>query len=95
MQDEKHCTFGSSIGDQMRRARAVPWHYHSEIQGTSYVVKGSICIFTREPEEDVLLRPGQTYVVRGEQQGEHIQATAAKALPQVIHRHFGYARVGP
>jgi len=49
---------------QISPTQTVPWHYHNEIQDTFYVVSGSIRIFTREPEEDVLLRPGQTYAVR-------------------------------
>ena len=49
---------------QISPTQTVPSHYHNETQDTFYVVSGSIRIFTREPEEDVLLRPGQTYAVR-------------------------------
>ena len=49
---------------QISPTQTVPWHYHNEVQDTLYVVSGSIRIFTREPEEEVLLKPGQTYAVR-------------------------------
>lgn len=48
---------------QISPTQTVPWHYHNEVQDTFYVVSGSIRIFTREPEEEMLLKPGQTYAV--------------------------------
>lgn len=48
---------------QISPTQTVPWHYHNEVQDTFYVVSGSIRIFTREPEEEILLKPGQTYAV--------------------------------
>jgi quercetin dioxygenase-like cupin family protein len=41
----------------------VPWHFHTRIQDTFYVIEGELRIFLREPKEDVRLRPGQTYSV--------------------------------
>jgi quercetin dioxygenase-like cupin family protein len=41
----------------------VPWHYHSAIQDTFYVLEGRIRVFLRDPREDVKLGPGQTYTV--------------------------------
>jgi quercetin dioxygenase-like cupin family protein len=49
---------------QISPTQTVPWHYHNQVQDTFYVVSGSIRIFTREPEEEALLRAGQTYAVR-------------------------------
>jgi quercetin dioxygenase-like cupin family protein len=49
---------------QISPTQRVPWHYHSEVQDTFYVIDGTIRIFTREPEEEVCLTAGQTYVVR-------------------------------
>ena len=45
------------------RDRRVPWHYHSRIQDTFYVLQERIRIFLRDPKEDVRLEPGQTYSV--------------------------------
>ena len=48
---------------QISPTQTVPWHYHSEVQDTFYVIEGKIRIFTREPDQDVLLTAGQTYAV--------------------------------
>jgi quercetin dioxygenase-like cupin family protein len=44
-------------------SQKVPWHYHSNVQDTFYVLEGEIRILLREPEEEVRLRPGDTYSV--------------------------------
>ena len=49
---------------QISPTQTIPWHYHSEAQDTFYVISGTICIFTREPEEEACLTVGQTYSVR-------------------------------
>jgi mannose-6-phosphate isomerase-like protein (cupin superfamily) len=48
---------------QIGPKQKVPWHYHSNIQDTFYVVEGSIMLFLRDPKEEVRLGPGQTYCV--------------------------------
>jgi quercetin dioxygenase-like cupin family protein len=45
---------------QISPTQTVPWHYHSEVQDTFYVIEGTIRIFTREPEE---VRPGRPHLV--------------------------------
>jgi mannose-6-phosphate isomerase-like protein (cupin superfamily) len=42
----------------------VPWHYHSNVQDTFYVLEGELRIFLREPNEEVCLTVGETYSVR-------------------------------
>jgi mannose-6-phosphate isomerase-like protein (cupin superfamily) len=42
----------------------VPWHCHSNVQDTFYVLEGQLRIFFRDPKEEVRLAPGQTYSVR-------------------------------
>ena len=49
---------------QISPTQQVPWHYHSHIRDTFYVLEGLIRIFLREPKEDVRLEPGETYTVR-------------------------------
>ena len=44
--------------------QTVPWHYHSNVQDTFYVLEGRLRLFLREPKEDVRLEPTQTYSVR-------------------------------
>lgn len=48
---------------QISKTQKVPWHYHSDIADTFYVLAGSLRIFLQEPKEDVRLAPGQSYVV--------------------------------
>src|SRR5205823_13167107 len=48
---------------QMSPAQTVPWHCHSNIQDTFYIIEGQLRLFLREPKEEVLLGPGDTYSV--------------------------------
>jgi len=48
---------------QISPAQQVPWHYHSHIRDTFYVLEGSIRIFLRDPKEEVRLAAGETYSV--------------------------------
>jgi mannose-6-phosphate isomerase-like protein (cupin superfamily) len=48
---------------QISPTQKVPWHYHSNIADTFYVLEGSIRIFMREPKEEVRLSVGETYTV--------------------------------
>jgi mannose-6-phosphate isomerase-like protein (cupin superfamily) len=41
-----------------------PWHYHSSVQDTFYVLEGQLRIFLREAKEEVCLTVGETYSVR-------------------------------
>ena len=49
---------------QISPTQKVPWHYHSNVQDTFYVLQGRLRLFLRDPKEDVRLEPGQTYSVR-------------------------------
>ena len=48
---------------QIARNQNVPWHYHSNVQDTFYVIEGQLRLFLRGPKEDVLLASGDTYSV--------------------------------
>jgi quercetin dioxygenase-like cupin family protein len=48
---------------QISPAQQVPWHYHSNVQDTFYVIAGSLRLFLRDPKEQVRLGPGDTYTV--------------------------------
>jgi len=48
----------------LNSTQKVPWHYHSNIQDTFYVLEGQLRIFLREPKEEVRLAAGETYSVR-------------------------------
>ena len=49
---------------QISKTQNVPWHYHSNIQDTFYVLKGSLRIFMQDPKEEVRLAPGETLSIR-------------------------------
>jgi quercetin dioxygenase-like cupin family protein len=49
---------------QLSPTQQVPWHCHSNIQDTFYVIEGRLKLFLREPKEEVRLGPGETYSVR-------------------------------
>jgi mannose-6-phosphate isomerase-like protein (cupin superfamily) len=56
---------GFRIGElRLSPEQQVPWHLHSRIQDTFYVIEGRIRLSLRDPEEEVLLGPGETYCVR-------------------------------
>jgi len=49
---------------QISPTQKVPWHHHTNITDTFYVLEGRLRIFLRDPKEDVRLGPGETYAVR-------------------------------
>ena len=49
---------------QISPKQQVPWHCHTRIQDTFYVLEGKIRVFLRDPKEDVTLAPGETHAVR-------------------------------
>jgi quercetin dioxygenase-like cupin family protein len=49
---------------QISPTQKVPWHYHTTVQDTLYVLEGTLRVFLRDPKEDVVLAPGQTYTIR-------------------------------
>jgi quercetin dioxygenase-like cupin family protein len=49
---------------QISPTQQVPWHYHTNVQDTFYVLEGELRLFLRDPKEEVRLGPGQTYAVR-------------------------------
>jgi len=48
---------------QLSKTQKVPWHYHSTVADTFYVIDGELRIFLQQPKEEVRLSPGQTYAV--------------------------------
>ena len=48
---------------QIGPAQEVPWHYHSNVQDTIYVVSGTIRIELHGPIEEVRLAPGSTFAI--------------------------------
>ena len=48
---------------QISPTQQVPWHYHTHVQDTFYVLEGELRLFLRDPKEEVRLAPGESYTV--------------------------------
>ena len=46
---------------QLSPTQTVPWHFHTNIADTFYVLEGEMRLFLQDPKEEVRLRPGETY----------------------------------
>ena len=47
---------------QLSATQTVPWHTHTNVSDTFYVLEGQMRLFLQEPKEEVRLGPGQSYV---------------------------------
>jgi mannose-6-phosphate isomerase-like protein (cupin superfamily) len=48
---------------QISPTQKVPWHCHTNIRDTFYVLEGCIRIFLQSPKEEITRKPGETYSV--------------------------------
>lgn len=48
---------------QLSPSQTVPWHYHSNVSDTFYVLEGELRLFLQKPKEEVRLGPGESYAV--------------------------------
>jgi mannose-6-phosphate isomerase-like protein (cupin superfamily) len=67
---------------QVGPTHTIPWHYHSQAQDTFYILSGSIRIRMGEPDEQVVLAPGQSCTVstRRPHSVENVGGTSAVFL---------------
>ena len=49
---------------QLSPTQKVPWHSHTNVSDTFYVLDGQLRLFLQDPKEEVNLKPGEVYVVR-------------------------------
>ena len=49
---------------QISPTQKVLWHYHTPVQDTLDVLEGAQRVSLRDPKEDVVLAPGETYTIR-------------------------------
>ena len=45
---------------QISSTQQVPWHYHTQVRDTFYVLQGCIRVQMRDPEGEACLGPGET-----------------------------------
>src|SRR6478736_3156667 len=48
---------------QISKTQKVPWHFHTNVRDTFYVIDGQLRLFLRDPKEEIRLSPGETYSV--------------------------------
>ena len=48
---------------QLSPTQTVPWHCHSHVTDTFYVLEGQLRLFLLDPKEEIRLSPGQSYAV--------------------------------
>ncbi|MGB5809195.1 MAG: cupin domain-containing protein [Polyangiales bacterium] len=64
---------------QLAPGQSVPWHYHTNIQDTFYVLAGRLRISLRNPDEEVILDPSETFSVRPQRPHRVTPATKTSA----------------
>jgi quercetin dioxygenase-like cupin family protein len=69
---------------QLSPTQQVPWHCHSHIQDTFYVIEGRLRLCLREPVEEVRLGVGETYSVRPRRPHSVINAGDSSAIFLVL-----------
>lgn len=48
---------------QLSATQTVPWHTHSNVSDTFYVLEGAMRLYVQNPKEAIDLKPGQIYQV--------------------------------
>ncbi|MBM3646359.1 MAG: cupin domain-containing protein [Alphaproteobacteria bacterium] len=46
---------------QLSPTQTVPWHYHTAIADTFYVLDGEMRLFLQDPKQEIRLRPGESF----------------------------------
>src|ERR1700743_2055749 len=46
---------------QLSPTQTVPWHFHTNIADTFYVLEGEMRLFLQDPKQEVRLKPGETF----------------------------------
>lgn len=48
---------------RLSATQKVPWHYHTHISDTFYVLEGELRVFLRDPKQVIRLLPGENFTV--------------------------------
>ena len=82
---------------QLSPTQKVPWHSHTNIADTFYVLEGHLRLFLQDPKEEVNLKPGEVYVARAAR--PHLVTNGgARALTFLVLQGIGeydYVPLGP
>jgi quercetin dioxygenase-like cupin family protein len=74
----RHCVRpGFHISElQLSPTQTVPWHFHTNIADTFYVLEGEMRLFLQKPKQEVRLQPGETFTA--EARRPHLVTNAGK-----------------
>lgn len=62
----------------LEHGQEVPWHRHTTVIDTFYVIEGTLRVAATEPSQEVVLGPAQVFQVRA---GRPHRVTSASAAP--------------
>ena len=65
---------------QLSTTQKIPWHCHTNVRDTVYVVAGEIKLFLRDPKEEIRLLPGETYTIAARRPHLVVNNGAASAV---------------
>lgn len=49
---------------EITTTQRIPWHHHTNVHDTFYVLQGCILVSARDPAEEVRLSPGETCAIQ-------------------------------
>jgi quercetin dioxygenase-like cupin family protein len=84
---EKRARYGERPGFKITElhispTQKVPWHTHTNVRDSFYVIAGSLQLFMMDPKENVVLKAGDFYsVVAGR---PHLVTNAGSTLAQFL-----------
>ncbi len=73
---------------QLSATQKVPWHTHTNVSDTFYVLEGQMRLFLQDPKEEVNLKPGEVYVVKPTRPHEECSARVPIARSMNITRNY-------
>ncbi len=65
---------------QLSTTQKIPWHCHTNVRDTVYVVAGEIKLFLRDPKEEIRLLPGESYSIAPRRPHMVVNTGAASAI---------------
>ena len=71
---------------QLSPTQSVPWHYHTNISDTFYVLEGRMRLFLQKPKQEVQLGPGESYVAAASRAGVSSAASTSSINPRSARR---------
>jgi quercetin dioxygenase-like cupin family protein len=67
---------------QLSPTQTVPWHCHSHVSDTFYVIEGQLRLFLQSPKEEIRLGPGGSYAVAAGR--PHLVTNAGKTSMTIL-----------